>query len=242
MQVNLFISCRKLPDMDAFSKSDPQCIVYERHHGRWTKVGKTEKISNNLNPDFRTSFTLAYYFEKKQDLKFKIIDDDGDGDADYLGEAEATLGQIMGAKSQIFTTSLTGNRSGKATVTVRSESVSQSNEAAKMAFRIRGLKPMAGGCLGMCNERTGYRLEILKNVKGTDTFTTCWTHHQRLRENDVAIAQFYLPVSLICNAEFDAKIRFALAFETDHRVFNYFETSINKILNGQMTLSGKGSA
>ena len=71
--MNLFISCRKLPDMDAFSKSDPQCIVYERHHGRWTKVGKTEKISNNLNPDFRTSFTLAYYFEKKQDLKFKIM-------------------------------------------------------------------------------------------------------------------------------------------------------------------------
>jgi len=65
MQVNLFISARNLPDRDTFSKSDPQCVVYERHYGRWTKIGKTEKIKDNLNPDWRTSFTLAYFFEKK---------------------------------------------------------------------------------------------------------------------------------------------------------------------------------
>ena len=83
----------------------------------------------------------------------------------------------MGAKAQMFKCSLAGNRSGKAELIVRSEAVSQSNEAAKMEFTMRNLKPMAGGCMGMCNERTGYRLEIQKNVKGTDTFTTCWTHH-----------------------------------------------------------------
>jgi len=45
-----------------------------------------------LNPDWRTSFQLGYFFEKKQELKFKIVDDDGDGDSDFLGELEATLG------------------------------------------------------------------------------------------------------------------------------------------------------
>ena len=29
MQVNLFVSARKLRDMDAFSKSDPMCFLYE---------------------------------------------------------------------------------------------------------------------------------------------------------------------------------------------------------------------
>ena len=29
MQVNLFVSARKLKDFDTFSKSDPQCRLYE---------------------------------------------------------------------------------------------------------------------------------------------------------------------------------------------------------------------
>ena len=29
MQVNLFVSGRKLKDLDAFSKSDPQCLIFE---------------------------------------------------------------------------------------------------------------------------------------------------------------------------------------------------------------------
>lgn len=99
MKVNLFISARKLPDKDTFSKSDPICTIYERHGGRWVKIGSTEQIKNNLNPDWRTSFTLNYYFEKKQELRFKIIDDDGAGESDFLGEMEATLGQIMGARA-----------------------------------------------------------------------------------------------------------------------------------------------
>jgi hypothetical protein len=28
-QVQLFISCRKIKDLDVFSKSDPQCRIYE---------------------------------------------------------------------------------------------------------------------------------------------------------------------------------------------------------------------
>ena len=98
-KVSLFVSARKLPDMDTFSKSDPQCFVYLNAGGRWTEIGRTEKIKDNLNPDWRTAFNLAYYFEKKQQLKFKIVDDDGDGESDFLGEAEATLGQIMGARA-----------------------------------------------------------------------------------------------------------------------------------------------
>ena len=66
---------------------------------------------------------------------FKVIDDDGEGqEADFLGQAEATLGMIMGARAQTFTVNLTGNRSGKATLIVRSEAVAESNDAVKMEF------------------------------------------------------------------------------------------------------------
>ena len=80
-----------------------------------------------MNPDWRTSFTLNYFFEKKQELRFKIIDDDGAGESDFLGEAEATLGQVMGARAQTFMAPLGGGRAGKGPqIVVRSEAISQS--------------------------------------------------------------------------------------------------------------------
>ena len=77
MQVNLFVSGRKLKDLDTFSKSDPQCQLFEFKQNRWVKIAQTETIKNNLNPDFTTSFTVAYFFEKVQKFKFVMLDIDG---------------------------------------------------------------------------------------------------------------------------------------------------------------------
>ena len=88
--------------------------------------------------------------------------------------------------------------------------------------------------MGMCQERVRYRLELQKQVVGTEQFTTQWTHEKRFFNTNENISSFYLPVSLICNADFDARIRFALVytFEDVDRVFNYFETSLNQINGG----------
>ena len=100
MQVNLYVSGRKLRDLDTFSKSDPQCILYEKSaNGSWVKLGQTEQIRNSLNPDFKNSFTLAYFFEKVQTYKFVMIDGDGGSDYDTIGEVEVTMGKLMGAKA-----------------------------------------------------------------------------------------------------------------------------------------------
>ena len=64
MQVNLYVSGRKLKDLDTFSKSDPICIMQEMRGGAWYTVGKTEQVKNSLNPDFKTAFTMPYYFER----------------------------------------------------------------------------------------------------------------------------------------------------------------------------------
>lgn len=42
MSVNIFVSGRKLRDLDTFSKSDPRCIVYEKKNGQFVKIGQTE--------------------------------------------------------------------------------------------------------------------------------------------------------------------------------------------------------
>ena len=108
MQVNLFISGRKLRDLDTFSKSDPQCKVLEFQNGSWRQIGQTEVIQNNLNPDFETSFTVAYWFEKVQRFKFQMVDvDSATGQGDLIGEIETTMGDLMGAKKQMWVGNLT---------------------------------------------------------------------------------------------------------------------------------------
>jgi hypothetical protein len=49
MQVNLFVSGRKLKDLDTFSKSDPQCRLLEFKNNQWQEIGRTEVVMNNLN-------------------------------------------------------------------------------------------------------------------------------------------------------------------------------------------------
>ena len=64
MQVDLYISGRKLKDLDVFSKSDPLCRVREWNGNSWKLLGETEVIKNNLNPDFTKKITINYFFEK----------------------------------------------------------------------------------------------------------------------------------------------------------------------------------
>ena len=81
--------------MDSPDKADTQCKVYEKRNNEWQQIGQTEVAINNLNPDFR-SFTVDYYFEKVQRLKFSVVDVE-DSDYDLIGEVEVTLGSLMGA-------------------------------------------------------------------------------------------------------------------------------------------------
>ena len=99
MKVNLMISGRKLKDLDTFSKSDPMCLLFEKRNGGWVKMGQTEQIKNQLNPDFRTTMQVDYFFEKHQEFKFVMIDGDGGSDYDTIGAVETSLGKIMGSRA-----------------------------------------------------------------------------------------------------------------------------------------------
>lgn len=63
------------------------------------QVGRTEKIMNCLNPAFSKTFVIDYYFEVVQKLRFEVYDIDSDNhnlqEADFLGELECTLGQVI---------------------------------------------------------------------------------------------------------------------------------------------------
>ncbi|XP_034027652.1 copine-3-like isoform X2 [Thalassophryne amazonica] len=103
-KVELRISCEKLLDMDVLSKSDPLCVLFVNSSGpHWCEVGRTEKIMNCLNPKFSKTFVIDYHFEMVQKLKFEVHDIDSENcslrDADFLGQMECTLGQIVSSRT-----------------------------------------------------------------------------------------------------------------------------------------------
>ena len=99
MKINMYISGRKLKDLDTFSKSDPKCILYEWKNNQWVQMGVTEQIQNTLNPDFKTYFTMNYFFEKMQKIKLLMIDGDYGSNYDTIGEVQTSIGSMMGAKA-----------------------------------------------------------------------------------------------------------------------------------------------
>lgn len=82
--------------LDILTASDPEVLVYLRGSKAqsYSLIGKTETVDNNLNPDFTKHFTIDYYFEKEQYLKFTVNDVDTHS-VDHIGDCEFTLGKLM---------------------------------------------------------------------------------------------------------------------------------------------------
>ena len=152
IKVQLFISCRKLKDVETFSKSDPFVeVFYKTAVGGWIKLGQTEVIWDNLNPDFVKSFTVDYYFEEQMYLFFKVFDANIENGREVkglqLGEVECTLGEIAGAKGQqsIKTLRLPGESRSTGNIILRIEEITTvNNDEVQISFRGRGLPNL--GC------------------------------------------------------------------------------------------------
>lgn len=121
--IELYISCRNLPNLDTFSLSDPMVSLYyasplpedkgTRSHAEEDRqsvevlpqrqlvlAGRTEVIDDDLNPDFEKRFVIECRDWEEQRLLLKVVDiDDKDtGDEskhDYIGQAEIILSDLV---------------------------------------------------------------------------------------------------------------------------------------------------
>ena len=87
------ISGRELKDLDFFSKSDPICVVETLRQDMWVTLNQTERIMNNLNPDFKKPIEIQYE-SKEQMLKFTFWDHDGGQDFELIGHADVTVEEL----------------------------------------------------------------------------------------------------------------------------------------------------
>jgi hypothetical protein len=142
--VNLRFEGKNLKDLDTFSKSDPQVVVYLKDNpskATWNKAGETEVIDNNLNPSFKTVVEVFYQFEMNQQVRIDVMDSDGGkpGTGDLIGRIETSLGTLVGSKDFLFQGDLKkdGDKSnrGKILVTVEPVKASQTEIEMKLGGR-----------------------------------------------------------------------------------------------------------
>ncbi|XP_065601367.1 copine-7 isoform X2 [Cyrtonyx montezumae] len=144
-KVELRVSCRHLLDRDTLNKSDPCVLLLVQSQGQWVEVDRSEVIKSNLNPVFAKIFTVDYYFEEVQKLRFEVYDSHGQAgvgthDDDFLGGMECTVGQIVAQKRVTKPLFLKyGKFAGKSTITVISEEISGNNGYVELAFRAKKL-------------------------------------------------------------------------------------------------------
>uniref|UniRef100_A0A8C9WMA3 Copine 4 n=1 Tax=Scleropages formosus TaxID=113540 RepID=A0A8C9WMA3_SCLFO len=97
-KVELRVACKGISDRDALSKPDPCVVLKMQSHGQWFEVDRTEVIRSSINPVFSKVFTVDFYFEEMQRLRFELHDisssHNGLKEADFLGAMECTLGQV----------------------------------------------------------------------------------------------------------------------------------------------------
>ncbi|KAL5262400.1 hypothetical protein ACHWQZ_G007949 [Mnemiopsis leidyi] len=141
--IELAFSCKGLRDMDVLSKSDPQIVLYMKNHEDvWKETGRTEKVSNDLNPVFMQPIQIVYKFEERQDIRIRVFDLDDPGQsigmADFLGELELPVGQIVAVRS--LTKALDHPRfQDCGTITVTATEVGGHHEIACLKFEGMGL-------------------------------------------------------------------------------------------------------
>ncbi|XP_051871621.1 copine-4 isoform X2 [Pristis pectinata] len=123
-KVELRVSCKGISDRDALSKPDPCVILKMQSHGQWLEVDRTEVIRTCINPVFSKVYTVDFYFEEVQRLRFEVHDigsnhlHNGVKDAEFLGGMECTLGQIISQRKLSKSLLKQGNTAGKSSITL----------------------------------------------------------------------------------------------------------------------------
>ncbi|KAK5580936.1 hypothetical protein RB653_000963 [Dictyostelium firmibasis] len=134
-RVELRFRCNHLKNLDIVSKSDPQIFVSQkRGPGSFQFVDCTEKINNNLSPEFKKTIILDYYFEEIQKLTFTVMDIDkeiklfGDLDKnDKIGEFTTSLSNILSRPGRKIIGDLIHHGKVTGNIEISAEEINQTN-------------------------------------------------------------------------------------------------------------------
>ncbi|XP_034466632.1 copine-4 [Hippoglossus hippoglossus] len=140
-KVELRLTCKGISDRDALSKPDPCVVLKMKSHGQWMEVDRTEAMRSCVNPTYSKVFTLDFYFEEVQRLRFELYDINSNGpkEADFLGSVECTLGQIISQRKLSKALLRPGGTVGKTIITITAEELTGNDDYIELSFSARKL-------------------------------------------------------------------------------------------------------
>ncbi|XP_031728182.1 copine-3-like isoform X2 [Anarrhichthys ocellatus] len=238
-KVALSISCDNLLDMDAFSKSDPLCVLHMNSSGpHWCEIGRTENIQNCLNPKFSKTFVIDYYFEMVQKLKFEVYDIDSENgslqDADFLGELECTLGQVVSSR-KLTRPLVMKNKTpaGKGTISICAE---ERTDNRVVEFEAAGRKLDKKDFFG----KSDPFLEFYKQAE------TGWqlAHRTEVVKNNLnpIWRPFRIPLQSLCGGDVEKSIKvecYDYNNSGSHDFIGSFETTLSQIQQASQTYAAE---
>lgn len=150
----------------------PRCILLERignSAAEWRKVGHTEQLTNAVNPDFATVLKVPFWFERHQEMKFVVINGDGETSYDVIGEIVVALSQIVGIEGQVWQSNLSNEND---LIIIRSETINQPSLSVDFSMRVIDVNNKSKSCLGfLCKRSFPYYIQIERHVDGTPSRT-----------------------------------------------------------------------
>ncbi|OCT75942.1 copine-4 [Xenopus laevis] len=203
-KVELRVSSKGISDRDALSKPDPCVILKMQSHGQWFEVDRTEIIRTCINPIFSKVFTVDFYFEEVQRLRFEVHDissnHNGLKDADFLGGMECTLGQIVSQRKLSKSLLKHGNTAGKSSITVIAEELSGNDDYVELSFSARKLDD---------KDFFSKSDPFLEAFRMNDDGTQQLVHRTEVIMNNLNPAWITFKVSLnsLCSGDHDRKLK-----------------------------------
>ncbi|ERE75519.1 copine-4 [Cricetulus griseus] len=173
------------------------------------KVDRTEVIRTCINPVYSKLFTVDFYFEEVQRLRFEVHDissnHNGLKEADFLGGMECTLGQIVSQRKLSKSLLKHGNTAGKSSITVIAEELSGNDDYVELAFNARKLDDKD------FFSKSDPFLEIFRM---NDDATQQLVHRTEVVMNNLSPAwkSFKVSVNSLCSGDPDRRLKVAIDF------------------------------
>lgn len=228
--IEMTLSCQNLMNTDYLSKSDPFCMVLmkESWQDKFIEVGRTEKINDNLNPDWVKKFLINYNFETVQKIRFEVWDVDPNG-RDFLGVFETTLAEIVSNAGRQFRGKLKHENTRSAgDIIVVTEEVSSCKQLIDMKFRAVGLEKM---CWFVSNDP----FLVFSRSNEDGSFSVVAKSEIVHSTQNPKWKNMVIKARTLCNGDYDRSIKiecYDKRNDGDHKIIGICHTSLRILERG----------
>eukprot|EP00794_Sanderia_malayensis_P007796 gene7796-8642_t len=205
-KIELFIRCEELLKMDAFSSSDPVCVLYVLKYGQWIEYERTECIPNCQKPKFAETFILDSNNIDHQNLKLSVFDSDNLASKDLhkhqlIGSTETRLSTLVTSSApQGYNLQFQEHKSKRGKIYVTAEVADEQARNTNIKLRLCALKLSKKG-LNIFGKCDAY-FELERKLKD-DRYHPVYRSEVIFRNSDPRWRPIEITLQKLCNGNKD---------------------------------------